>query len=183
MFSLRNDPSRRKAHTDSDASQSAQTETRIGSRLLAIGRVGDLFDDRAFRPIIPMAVAGEVLQRRRHFLYRRNLALQFGYVFQRHRFDVRAVPGPIAPKRKQVLDLLDREAEIAGAPHELQRVNVVVAVNPIAGRRPKRRADQPDLFVIADIFDETPLTFEAWPIFLYSRVHPFNSGVRPSRTP
>ncbi|AFL52192.1 hypothetical protein USDA257_c36400 [Sinorhizobium fredii USDA 257] len=58
MFSLRNDPSRRKADADSNASQGVQAERALTPGLLGIGRVSDLYDDRAFRPIGAMAGVG-----------------------------------------------------------------------------------------------------------------------------
>src|SRR5690606_1031483 len=54
------------------------------------------------------------------------------------------------PQGRQGLELLHREAQVAGAADEAQAMHVGIAVEPVVGEAARRWRDQADALVVAD---------------------------------
>src|SRR3546814_10599233 len=63
---------------------------------------------------------------------------------------VGALPPPIPPERKQLLDLLYQKAEVPRSANEAEGVNVACFVDAVTRSCPFRRLDEPRLLVITD---------------------------------
>src|SRR3546814_11690447 len=61
---------------------------------------------------------------------------------------VGALPPPIPPERKQLLDLLYQKAEVPRSANEAEGVNVACFVDAVTRSCPFRRLDEPRLLVI-----------------------------------
>jgi len=72
---------------------------------------GQVIQNRAIRPIVAVAIVGEVLQRAHHRLHLGDLALQVRDVAFSEILDLRGGAAAIAPKGEQGADRLQRKAE------------------------------------------------------------------------
>ena len=69
---------------------------------------------------------------------------------ERERLDVRARPAAVLPQAEQLPDLLDRKAEVARAPDELQSPDLALVVIAITRIAPGGGRDDADLLIMAD---------------------------------
>jgi len=109
---MRRAPRRRLAPL-AEAGRGHEVTAKATRRGLRFGLLGKILQDRAFGPVVAVAVRGEVLQRARHRLKLGDLAFEASDVIERHGLEVGARPAAVGPEREKVRDLLDREAERA----------------------------------------------------------------------
>lgn len=102
--------------------QPVETEAGIDrDRRRFVARIGELLDDWA-------VVLDQVLERGRHRVDRRSLALEFLDVFAGDALHVGARPRLVPPDGQQRLHLFHGEAEVPRSAYEPQGMDVVVAV-------------------------------------------------------
>jgi hypothetical protein len=94
--------------------------------------VRQALDDRAVRPIVAVAMLGEMEQSFRDRLDLAHLGAQCLDVVERDPLHVGRGPILVAPQRQQIADLGHRKAQVAGAADEGERVDVVVGIDAIA---------------------------------------------------
>jgi hypothetical protein len=71
-------------------------------------------------------------------------------VFQRQVARVHAGTLRVLHERDERAHLIDGETEVSAAANEGQPLHIGIAIDALATRLPVRRAQQPDLFVVAD---------------------------------
>src|SRR6188768_867226 len=93
-------------------------------RRVAAALVGQRLEDRALGPLVAMAAVHQVLERRLHREQMGCLLLELADVRLGQRLDAAARTPAVLPQPDQLTDLGDREAEVARASDEAQRVDV-----------------------------------------------------------
>ena len=73
-----------------------------------------------------MAVPRQMVQRGDHLIKFTPALFEFADMGKGQRLHVRACPAAVFPEIEQRADLFDLETEIAGAPNEAERCNVLV---------------------------------------------------------
>src|SRR5690606_13285262 len=76
--------------------------------------------------------------------------VKLGDVLAGEPFDVCALARPVLPQPEQRLDALERKAQVARAPDETKRLDILAAVHAIAAVRAMGGVDQADAFVVAN---------------------------------
>ena len=118
---------------------------------------GEVLEDRAFRPMVAVAMLDQRRERRLHAAQLGDLALDLGHAGRGQGLDLRARAVPIAPVQvEQESALLDREAERAGATDETQLMEVAGVVIAITVGLSRRRPDQLDALIEADGLGRQP---------------------------
>ena len=97
--------------------------------------LSEILEDRTIRAVVVRAVLGQVLQGSDHSLHLGNFCAQVLDMLHRQSLDVVARSLTIVPEGQQIVDLQDGKAQVACAADELERVNVVLGVNPVASWR------------------------------------------------
>src|SRR5690625_2638730 len=65
----------------------------------------------------------------------------------------------VVPQVQQFPDFSNRKAQVAGLPDEVQTVNIVIGVHPVAGLIAPGRRNQARLLIVADHFGGNPGCF------------------------
>lgn len=97
-----------------------------------------------------MAAVSKIQECALHCLKRFGLSTKVGRARFRQRLDLRTGAITIGPKPKQLSDLFNRKAEIAGIGYEAKPMDLRIAVVAIATVPPRRRRDQAYLLIMAD---------------------------------
>src|SRR5687768_477609 len=96
------------------------------------GLLAEVFQDRTVRSLVPVAAMNQVIQGLLHRLHRRNAPGQIFGMLLRDLAHLGAGAPAVLPQANQLADLLHREAEVARALDEAQRVHFGLAVLAVA---------------------------------------------------
>lgn len=116
----------------------------------SMARRSQVRENGAIRSIVACATTRQGLQGVGHGLHFGDPGMKVGDALLGDGPDLPAGPRPVAPQGEQYDDLLNREAERAGAAYEPELVDVAIAKGAIVAAGAFRRPDQPGGFVVAD---------------------------------
>src|SRR5688572_32258374 len=88
-------------------------------------------EDRAVRPMVPVAMPCEVLERIDHRLELGDLAIQLVDMLAGDLLDRRAGTGLVLPQAEQLVNIVHRETERPGPPDKTQRMNVAFPIDAV----------------------------------------------------
>src|SRR6185436_2461917 len=110
-------------------------------------------DDRAVERLARMAGVHQRLQRALHPFELADLAFDLGHLLLGDGADLSAVARGLAPQPQQLLDFVEREAEILRALDEADDAHRFVGKLAVAGGAPRRLRQQPAPLVIPQRLD------------------------------
>jgi len=106
-------------------------------------------EDGAVRPVIALAMLGEVAQRGGHGLEGAGLLLQRRHMVEGDAPDIGTGAVVVPPERQEATHILQREGQVAGMADEAQHRDIIGGIDAVAVRLPCR-VQQADRLVMPD---------------------------------
>src|SRR5262249_3369806 len=118
--------------------------------------IEERIDDRAIGYGVAAALGGHRLEHPLELSQIGNFAADFAYMIARQLFDLSAGTGAAIDQAEQLVDLLDRETEVAAAPDEVKPPDQTLSIDTVPARAAGRRRQKADSLVVADRLDIAP---------------------------
>ena len=110
----------------------------------------EILQDRAIRPMIPLAGVGKLLERVAHRPHLSDFGFEFGDMLKGYPLDLGAFPILVPPQADEVLDTFEAETQCASPLHETQDVHFMRPVNSVPCCGSAHLRYQPDPFIVPD---------------------------------